>query len=383
MLLAIQFARFGPYHLARLRSAIDALEPHGWKVIGIQSATNDATYGWEQMEESRIISVCPGRRYEEIGRKELKDGVTAALDRLRPDAIAIAGWATPDATVCLRWCRRNRTKAILMSETRAADGRRYAWKEWLKSRIVNRFDAALVGGQSHRDYLVSLGMPAKRVTLGYDVVDEIFFQNAAQKWRDAPDSPPYFLASNRFVPRKNITTLVRAYGIYASASPNPWPMVLLGDGEQRPRLLSLCKSLGLPIAEHAPWEVACSSPIVFFPGFRQIEELPRFYAQAGCFIHPALQEPWGLVLNEAAACALPLLSGNNVGAAEELLEQGVNGWKLDTEDVGAISAALEKTATLTREQRHSMGQESLRILKERAPLKAFGEGLARALETAV
>jgi glycosyltransferase involved in cell wall biosynthesis len=85
------------------------------------------------------------------------------------------------------------------------------------------------------------------------------------------------------------------------------------------------------------------------------------------------------VLNEAAASGLPILAGDNVGAAEELVEDGVNGWKFDALSVDSISETLKKMATLSPDARDHMGKESFRILQERAPTKAFGEGLAKLL----
>ena len=320
-----------------------------------------------------------------------------------------------------------------MSETRAADGRRVWWKEWLKSRIVRRFNSALVGGRSHADYLVRLGMSRERIATGYDVVDNRYFASKAEEIRnakceirnsasveekvDAGNPPtancqlptgfaPYFLASNRFVERKNLARLIDAYAGYVKSiqhsvvsiqgrgdsggiSTSVWPLVLLGDGPLRADLIARCKTHGLAIAECAPWQqlptanchpsTISGTPTVFFPGFRQIEELPQFYVRAGCFVHPALEEPWGLVLNEAAACKLPILAGDNVGAAEELVEDGVNGWKFDAQSVDSISENLKKMATLSPDERDHMGKESFRILQECAPTKAFGEGLAKLL----
>ena len=85
------------------------------------------------------------------------------------------------------------------------------------------------------------------------------------------------------------------------------------------------------------------------------------------------------MLNEAAACKLPILAGDNVGAAEELVEDGVNGWKFDAQSVDSISENLKKMATLSPDERDHMGKESFRILQECAPTKAFGEGLAKLL----
>ena len=432
--LLVHFARFGPYHLARLDAAAAVLGQSGWEVLGLETGGSDVTYAWR--EESKADrswqrhTVFPGEAAERIPASRLVDGIAAALDRLKPDAVAIAGWGSPDARVCLAWCRKHGVKAIVMSETREADGRRVWWKEFLKSRIIRRFDAALVGGKSHRDYLVKLGLPAERIRFGYNVVDNAYFAAESAKYRcfgvsggglsqgsgneepstkhQAQDSKsqapgtknqeqtPYFLASNRFIDRKNLARLIDAYASYLQQSTinnqqstivnqsAPWPLCLLGDGELKASLIAQCQELGLQVAECAPWESdrITESPnhriTVHFPGFRQIDELPRFYAHAGCFVHPALEEPWGLVINEAMACGLPILSGNNVGAAEELVDEGVNGWTFDAENVDEIARLMGRISAFNF-QLSAFGAASARILEERCPTAAFGQGLAELL----
>jgi 1,2-diacylglycerol 3-alpha-glucosyltransferase len=398
--IVIQFARFGPYHLARLRSAGEALRPMGWEVFGLETAGRDVTYAWEARDpaEGRIETVFPDRNHEEIPRGEMRRGFFRMLERLRPDAVAIAGWAGADAMACLDWCRRNRRKAILMSETREADGKRVWWKERVKSWRVRRFDGALVGGQAHKDYLVRLGMVAGKIRSGYNAVDNDFFAEQAGGWRERHrqacaaeqerELRPYFLASNRFVARKNLLRLVEAYRDYAAdcggEGPDggqPWPLVLLGDGEQRGDLLRCCREFGFHVFEKAPWENPSPAPggvpTVYFPGFRQIDELPRFYAHAGCFVHPALEEPWGLVINEAMAAGLPILAGENVGAAQELVEAGKNGWLFNAEEAIAMAASMKKIATMPAEALEKLSLGSRATIENRMPLSRYGMELAK------
>ncbi len=188
--------------------------------------------------------------------------------------------------------------------------------------------------------------------------------------------------------------------------------------------MTRCRDLGLKVVESGPWELETSNlkpepsfqnrrsqtptsatvdlqapetgpltadsqpptespPTVYFPGFRQIEELPRFYAHAGAFIHPALEEPWGLVINEAMACGLPVLSGDNVGAAAELICEGVNGWTFDATDVAAMAEAMGRVAALSEEERLAMGRAGAARLEERCPTQAFASGLRNLLEEAL
>jgi glycosyltransferase involved in cell wall biosynthesis len=423
--IAIHFARLGPYHLARLESAVEALEPLGWRVVALETAGADVTYEWEFTDAGapryQRKTVFPERVFERIPASEIKRGMTQILEEIRPDAMAIAGWGTADARACLAWCKKNQAQAIVMSETRAADGRRVWWKEWLKSRIVRRFDGALCGGESHKRYLIKLGIPAERIAMGYNVVDNEFFgkirkaefgmgkvgELITEGSKQIPCSAtapgaPYFLASNRFVERKNLGRLIQAYAKYAESFQQGgvgsiWPLVLLGDGELRGDLEALCGELGLKTtmgfshgrAEHTEcknlklnsYKLKTSKEcgLVVFPGFRQIGELPGFYAEAGAFVHPALEEPWGLVINEAMASGLLVLSSRNVGAAEELVVEGKTGYLFDPKSVDEMAAALVKAVPMEPEERLAMGRAAYERVERMAPLKVFGEGLAKLL----
>ena len=135
-LLLIHFARLGPYHHARLKAAAEALEPAGWKVIGLETAGTDSTYAWDETRGEdtgpRVITAFPRRVYEEITAADCKRDLHPLLDTIAPDAMAIAGWSGADALSCLSWCRKNDKTRIVMSETREADGKRVWWKERIK-----------------------------------------------------------------------------------------------------------------------------------------------------------------------------------------------------------------------------------------------------------
>jgi 1,2-diacylglycerol 3-alpha-glucosyltransferase len=394
--LAIHFQRFGPYHKARLASARQQLAAIGWGAIGLETASMDAVYQWQAEshgDQAGIHTVFPGKALESLSRRQIQQGIHQILSHLNPAAVAIAGWASADALACLAWCRTHRKPALLMSETRAADGRRVWFKEAIKSWRIKPFHGALVGGASHAAYLRSLDFRGP-VAYGYDVVDNAYFTAESAQWR-AHDprlgliSWPYILASNRFMERKNLHRLVQAFAAVARSDhygdAAAVDLCLMGDGPQRAALQATGKALGLAVVAAAPWELSGNdpamptSPRVFLPGFRQIDELPRFYAHACGFVHPAISEPWGLVINEAMAAGLPILSSSNVGAAEELLDEGVNGYRFDPTSTASISLALSRFLALSTEQRQQMGQTSEQLLAARCPTASFGKGLCALL----
>ncbi len=389
--VAIQFARLGPYHIARINSAVEALAETRWNVVALETAGIDITYAWKKETGKQSWTrhtIFPDAERESIPSRTIKSRFTTVLDQLQPDAIAIAGWGSPDARACLSWCKKNGAKAIVMSETREADGQRTWWKEIIKQRLVSQFDAGLVGAHSHRDYLVKLGLPSEAIQFGYNVVDNHYFTTKADRLRQEDASltlRPYFLASNRFIERKNLNRLVSAYTEAISdtdPSTKAWNLCLLGDGPLMPQLKTQVSNAGLTVAEVAPWETReedQGEPTVFFPGFRQIEELPRFYAHAGCFVHPALAEPWGLVINEAMACGVPILSSSNAGAAEELVIDGENGWKFDPKSSASIANSIVKITQLTAARFTKVSHNSLVHLEKICPTRAFGVGLAKLL----
>ena len=389
--VAIQIPRFAPYHLARVEAAYQKLTKSNWEVVGLEIADQDTTYAWDKTistQSWKRLTVFPDECLEEISYHRLRRRLASTLRDLAPSAVCISGWGTPEARICLSWCRQNGVKAIVMSETREADGRRTWWKEAIKKRLVSQFDAGLVGARSQREYLTNLGIPSEKIHFGYNVVNNDYFAKEAKRFKHEDGSlkiRPYFQASNRFIERKNLHRLIRAFASFTenSSSKSVWNLCLLGDGPLMSQLKTQATNARLTVAEVAPWETRPEDqgePTVFFPGFRQIEELPRFYAHAGCFVHPALEEPWGLVINEAMASGLPVLSSSNVGAAEELVIDGSNGWRFDPGDRSTLVEYLLRTSRLSLRERELFGKKSYENLEAKLPTKQFGEALRHILD---
>jgi glycosyltransferase involved in cell wall biosynthesis len=380
--VAITFTNFGPYHLARLRALAAALSKSDTTLVAYETASAEGSYYWEtdrRSEPFKWKTLFPGRTLESVPRAECVSAMREALDRDRPDACYVVGYYRPECMAMLHWCRARRRPTVLMSESQAIDHPRVWWKEAVKRQRVRRFSSALVGGPRHRDYLVSLGMDADRISLGYNAVDGESFAAEAAAWRAGAagraglPSAPYFLAVSRFVPEKNLPALVRAYDRYRreAGETKPWDLVLCGDGP----------------GSREVWEAVAASPFagsIHRPGFLQERELARWYAYAGAFVHPSLMEPWGLVVNEAAACGLPLLVSERAGSAETFVPEGpsTSGRRFDPRDEQAIAAALAWVAGLDPTERRGLGERAAGLAREWG-LARFARGATEALQVAV
>jgi glycosyltransferase involved in cell wall biosynthesis len=101
---------------------------------------------------------------------------------------------------------------------------------------------------------------------------------------------------------------------------------------------------------------------VHFAGGHPSHELSRYYAVADCHVLPSLSEPWGLVINEAMACGLPVVATEPVGAGPDLLHEGGNGYVVPARDPPALADAILKVLA-TPETAAAMGEVSREIIK--------------------
>ena len=198
------------------------------------------------------------------------------------------------------------------------------------------------------------------------------FEIPNSKFEDKRGLPEnYFLASARFIEKKNLSTLIEAYAEYRRrseiAAKVPWDLVVLGDGPLRETLNSQLSTLNLN--EH-----------VHLPGFKPYDELPVYYALANAFVHASTTEQWGLVVNEAIASGLPVIVSDRCGCVPELING--NGFTFDPTNEHELTARLLEMASLSDEERKRLGDNSYRIAANFAP-ERFGEGLERAASVAM
>ncbi len=373
--LLIQWPSYGPYHVARFQATRRKLEERGIEVVALETTPRDR-YNWQAISASRpepVEVLFPHTPYEALTAPALHRRTWEALNRLQPDAVAITSYSFPDARACLLWCRRHRRAAILMTPSKADDAPRKPLREWLKGRIVQQFDAALVGGSLHRAYYASLGMPEARIFYGYNVVDNTFWMQKAAHYRQHPEHgepfslQPFFLTVTRFLQRKNLPNLLEAYARYRQEVASPWKLVIVGDGPLLPAIQTHIQQRALPD--------------VVLAGKRSMEEVAMFYSAAEALVHPAETDQWGLVVNEAMAAGLPVLVSTGAGCYPELVEEGVNGFTFAPHDVQQLTQLMKALTLMPKVQRMEMARASQRIIGRWGP-ERFAEGLGQAWEAA-
>ncbi len=357
------------YHIARFVGLASHPELAGG-VIGIELVGGIGVHAGLHFREDlppelAVETLFPDKNWQDAGQLRIARALWQRLSALDPEVVLVPGYYTLPGIAAALWARVHGRKSVLMTESTREDHERSRLKEGAKSMLVRTlFTWAVAGGSRHRSYLAELGFPAERIARFYDVVDNDGLHQRAQQLRREGNSPfprPYFLYVGRLAPEKNLASLLDAYVAYR-ASGGSWSLVLVGDGPERSALMQ---------------QVAHSrySAQVHFAGHQGSSALPLYYAFARCFVLPSTREPWGLVVNEAMACSLPIIVSSRCGCADDLVAAEENGYVFDPADTRQLAQTMSDMEKVSDQQWLQMSAQSLRRIAAYSPA-SFGEQIA-------
>lgn len=349
----MKFALLGeiaaPYRVPLYNALAERLE---FRALFLAETDPRRTYYRLEPDEVRFdMRVLRGRQLRRGGRWiVLSRGVIRELERFDPDVVGVGGWNQPAFWQTLAWCKARGRKLVLWIESTAHDTRSEAHAlEWAKRALVRAADGYFVPGAAAKEYALSLGAPEDRLVVAPNAVDASVYGAAAVD-RGGRESCT-FLYAGRLDREKGLDTLLRAFADV------PGELVLAGSGSEEKRLPAL------------------AGDRVRFTGAVGREEIVRLLAEADVFVLPSSSEPWGMVLNEAAEAALPLVATDGVGAAYDLIEDGLNGFRVPVGDEEALAASLRllaKDAGL----RERMGKRSASLVATHTPA-AWADAVAQ------
>ena len=294
--------------------------------------------------------VLEGRQLRRGGRWiVLNRGVRQELEGFRPDAVGVGGWNQPAFWQASAHCRRHGVPLLVWVESTARDARSESRPlELAKRTLIRRASGFFVPGRASAEYVRSFGVPEEHVSHAPNAVDAEIFGRAAVD-RSGRDTCT-FLYAGRLDPEKGLDVLLRAF------ARSPGELVIAGSGSEEARLRALADGR------------------VRFLGPLDRDELPAVYAAADAFVLPSRSEPWGMVLNEAAAAGLPLVATEGAGAAHDLVEDGVNGFRVPVDDEEALATALRRLAE-DEAFRLAAGARSRELVAHFTP-QAWADGVA-------
>jgi glycosyltransferase involved in cell wall biosynthesis len=294
---------------------------------------------WQVYKEEIKFSyqVLPAWR-RRVGRYNalLNYGLDRALTAADPDVILCGGYSYVASWQALLWARVHNTPFLLWSESNLQDLRRgLALVEFLKREFLHKCSGFVVPGLSGRCYLRTHKIKDDFIFTAPNAVDNDFFtaasaavranEAARRKELNLPDR--YFLFAGRLVREKGVFELLSSYAKLDGKLRQRVGLVFVGDGPVRRQLEEQASSI--------------SPGMIRFAGFAQREQLAAYYALAEILTLPTYTDPWGLVVNEAMACGLPIILSRIAGCAADLVKENWNGLLIQPRDISSLADAME------------------------------------------
>ena len=341
-------------------AARDDVDPH----IIFLSETDPSLRQWRVYKDEIRFSyeVLPAWR-RRLGRYNLlvNRGVRSALRHAAPAAVVCGGYSYLASWQAALWAKQHSIPLLLWSESTAQDIRRkHALVEFMKRLFRHWCRAFVAAGIASREYLLALGAPETSVFIAPDAVDVGFYAEKAENARMRADQirvehalpPRYFLCVGRLVEEKGVFDLLAAYARLDENIRSQIGLVFVGDGPGRTDLAQRASSL--------------FSGVVKFCGWVHRERISEFYALAEALIFPTHSDPWGLVVNEAMACGLPIVASDAAGCVPDLVHQGKNGFRFRPRDIDGLAHAM-RTICDQPDLAARMGTTSFEMIQSYTP----------------
>ena len=198
---------------------------------------------------------------------------------------------------------------------------------------------------SNKAQIIPPGVDSTRFNSFHDINQEKRIDDMFAPFLTNPDLPP-FLAISRAVRRKNIPALVESFGRSSYLRKHHNLILVLGCREDIRQLEKQQRDVFQQVFELIDRYGLYGK--VALPKQHKRDQIPSIYRwvakRRGLFVNPALTEPFGLTLLEAAACGLPVVATDD-GGPRDILARCQNGLLVDATDLGSLQDSLEQASS--------------------------------------
>lgn len=266
------------------------------------------------------------------------------------DVIVTGGYSSPTYMIAMTYMRAKKIPFFLN-----ADGGFIKEDSWwlgkLKHFLVTCPKGYLSTGSRTSQYLMHYGAKEENIYVfpftsvkKEDIYSPGIEEKKAVKQKLGISAEKILISVGQFIPRKGFDLLIRAakminseYGVY-----------IIG---------------GCAGEEYNTYIRNNHITNVHFVDFKVKSELQDYYIAADAFVFPTREDVWGLVLNEALAFGLPVVTSDKAVSSFELVQEGRNGYIVDPEAVEKMAGKI--TEILDHDElRQKMSEEALGIIEK-------------------
>jgi len=332
-----------------------------FKVVAL--AEKEENRKWEILKDKIKFDyrVLPGwhsfiRRKKREVAIHINKGVIRILRKYTPDIIITSGYDSLAYWQAFLYCKIFRKRFILWNGTTLLSaGSTTGIRGLLKRIIIRGADRYIAYGAKAKEYLEYLGAKTNEIYIGSNTVDMEYFKSKVVEYRNKDSFmkerkkyPKYLLLYvGQLIRRKGINQVLEALNYLQDSEVG---LMIVGSGPEKNVLKEFCKEKNIKN--------------IFFEGFKQQNELSKYYALADVFILPSFEEVWGLVVNEALASGLYVLSSKYAGASYDLIKESWNGELFNPNKVEEIVELIERVKENIKDIREHRDDISQHACKE-------------------
>ena len=286
--------------------------------------------------------------------------VIKTLNSISPDVVIVCEYNMISIQAFL-FCKIKRKKVISMTDGTLYSERNFGFFRRLNRRlIIPRADMCIASSTKSKELQIYYGAKEDRIIVAYLTVDVGYFRFEREEYHS---NKLLFIGS--LIERKGIDLLLKALSLVKK----DYTLTIVGDGEEKSRLVDYVEQNGM-------------KELVEFVPFKQKEELREIYNTHDIFVLPTREDCFGLVINEAMAASMPVISSCYADGAYDLVIDGENGYIVNPYDSVKFANTIEKLIA-NDELVEKMGKASFEIINKFSfdkTSEAIGEAINRVLD---
>lgn len=290
------------------------------------------------------------------GNYDVNISILKEIERNKFDAIVLGGYDSFTTQFSFFWSKFRGIPVVLWSgSTFFEDKLVRKLSKPLISYIVRNSNAYIVYGSRAKDYIISLGGYSKKIYIATNVGDVNFFLEKNDLYNSKIEmikrqydieSKYNILFVGALSKRKGAKNLINAFKKFKNNNQD-WGLILVGNGPEKEHLQEISESVS----------------DIYFYDFVKPTDLPRYYSVADIFILPTSSDPFSIVISEAMASGLPVVSTFKNGASTDLIIDGYNGYVIkdkDPDEIYRIMVEISHNINILRR----MGKNSRSMIRD-------------------
>lgn len=266
------------------------------------------------------------------------------------DVVVIGGYTQKNCMFAIEYMRINKIPFYINADGGFVNPSDNIITKNLKKHFISSADYYLSTGVGTNNYLIHYGAKKENIYIysftslrEKELLKKVINYKEKRKKRKefGLDYDRLFISVGQFIHRKGYDLLIETVNKYKIKNCG---FVIIGGGEEKENYKSLLKKYNINN--------------IHFIDFLKKDELLEYFKLSDVFIFPTREDIWGLVINEALACGLPIISTKQCLASLELLDEK---YLYDVNDLERMRKLIREFVDCDNKELEKLSKEALKL----------------------